>query len=101
VRELENVIERAAILSTTGEIAEDDIASSSVDGIATHAAGAASPADAESSATLREVERQQIVRALLEAQGNRSHAARALGIERKTLYKKAQRLGIDLNAPGR
>ena len=99
VRELENVIERAAILSTTGEIAEDDIASASVDGIATHAADAADPEDAEASATLREVERQQIVRALLDAQGNRTHAARALGIERKTLYKKAQRLGIDLDAP--
>ena len=99
VRELENVIERAAILSTTGDIAEDDVACASVEGIATHAADAASPVDVESGATLREVEREQIVRALLEAQGNRTHAARALGIERKTLYKKAQRLGIDLDAP--
>jgi DNA-binding NtrC family response regulator len=100
VRELENVIERAAILSTTGEIAEDDIVGASVEGIVTHAADAAGPAEVESGATLREVERGQIVRALLEAQGNRTHAARALGIERKTLYKKAQRLGIDLDAPG-
>jgi DNA-binding NtrC family response regulator len=99
VRELENVIERAAILSNTGEIAEDDLASASGYGIVTHVAAAASPEDAETGATLREVERQQIVRALLDAQGNRSHAARSLGIERKTLYKKAQRLGIDLDDP--
>jgi transcriptional regulator of acetoin/glycerol metabolism len=44
------------------------------------------------------MERQHIVRALREADGNKSLAARRLGIERKTLYKKARRLGIDLEA---
>jgi two-component system response regulator HydG/two-component system response regulator AtoC len=93
VRELENLIERAAILSTTGEISAEDIERAS-------GAGALSSAKVvEPATTLKEVERQQIMRALHEAQGNRSLAARSLGIERKTLYKKAQRLGIDLDAP--
>jgi DNA-binding NtrC family response regulator len=93
VRELENLIERAAILSTTGEISAEDIERAS-------GAGALSSAKVvEPATTLKEVERQQIMRALREAQGNRSLAARKLGIERKTLYKKAQRLGIDLEAP--
>ena len=93
VRELENLIERAAILSTTGEISAEDIEQAS-------GAGALSGAKVEEPATtLKEVERQQIMRALREAQGNRSLAARKLGIERKTLYKKARRLGIDLDAP--
>ncbi len=93
VRELENLIERAAILSTTGEITAEDIEQAS-------RAGALSGANVEEPATtLKEVERQQIMRALREAGGNRSLAARKLGIERKTLYKKAQRLGIDLEAP--
>ena len=108
VRELENVIERAAILSTTGEIAADDIENASVAGIlseknslaSTQVTGATDTGTASTGGTtLKEVERQQIIRALLEAQGNRSLAARNLGIERKTLYKKAQRLGIDLDAP--
>ena len=99
VRELENVIERAAILSTTGEILEDDVADVSADSTPAHASSADRPEDAEANATLRDVERQQIVRALLEAKGNRTHAARTLGIERKTLYKKAERLGIDLDDP--
>ena len=121
VRELENVIERAAILSTTGEIGEDDIESANGVGVfirdekqspeaqsadtcpevtesSDRAVGASTTPIAGT--TLKDVERQQIVRALQEAQGNRSLAARNLGIERKTLYKKAQRLGIDLDAPG-
>ena len=94
VRELENLIERAAILSTTGEISAEDIERAS-------GAGALSSAKVVEPATttLKEVERQQIMRALHEAQGNRSLAARKLGIERKTLYKKARRLEIDLDAP--
>jgi DNA-binding NtrC family response regulator len=93
VRELENLIERAAILSTTGEVTAEDVEQAS-------SAGALSGAKVEEAATtLKEVERKQIMRALREAGGNRSLAARKLGIERKTLYKKAQRLGIDLEAP--
>ena len=93
VRELENLIERAAILSTTGEITAEDVERAS-------GAGALSSVKREDSdTTLKGVERQQIVRALRESEGNRSLAARNLGIERKTLYKKARRLGIDLDAP--
>ncbi len=100
VRELENLIERAAILSATGEISAGDVERAS-------SAGALSSANPlpvvakveETDATLKGAERQQIVRALREAAGNRSQAARTLGIERKTLYKKARRLGINLDAP--
>jgi DNA-binding NtrC family response regulator len=42
------------------------------------------------------MERQHILRVLQEHAGNKSKTARALGIERKTLYQKARRLGIDL-----
>ena len=95
VRELENLIERAAILSTTGEVTADDVErASSVGALSTTAAKVETV-----STTLKGAERQQIVRALREAAGNRSLAARNLGIERKTLYKKARRLGIDLDAP--
>jgi len=36
----------------------------------------------------------RIAQALREAQGNRSAAARALGIGRRTLYTKMQKLGV-------
>jgi DNA-binding NtrC family response regulator len=93
VRELENLIERAAILSNTDKITAEDVER------ACSAGALSSTKVAEAVTTLKGAERQQIVRALREAQGNRSLAARNLGIERKTLYKKARRLGIDLDAP--
>ena len=107
VRELENVIERAAILSSTGEVAEYDIERAGDAGIF-HQRSARADSHTEdgtetdtgvSGGTLKDVERMQIAKALREAQGNRSLAARNLGIERKTLYKKARRLGVNLDAP--
>jgi len=47
--------------------------------------------------TLKELERRHLEAILRRSEGNRSQAARILGIERKTLYRKAQRLGIDLD----
>jgi len=95
VRELENFIERAAILSITEEITPEDIDSRDN-------AGLLSVAEfVEPDSSLKTAEREQILRALRESEGNRSLAARKLGIERKTLYKKAERLGIDLDAPDR
>jgi len=99
VRELENLIERAAILSATGEITAEDVQRASSAGALSNATPAPAAKVAETDTTLKGAERQQIVRALREAAGNRSMAARTLGIERKTLYKKARRLGIDLDAP--
>ena len=47
-----------------------------------------------SSTTLAETERRAIVRALRQARGNRSQAARALGIDRSTLRRKLSVHGI-------
>ena len=43
-------------------------------------------------------ERERIAQALLIEGGNRSRAARALGISRNQLYRKIERLGIDIPA---
>ncbi len=47
--------------------------------------------------TLKELERRHLEATLRRCEGNRSRAARILGIERKTLYRKAERLGIALD----
>ena len=81
VRQLRNVLERAAILCEGSVIEDVDLPSA--------AAGAAPP-----SLALEELERDAIVRALAATQGNRRRAAQALGIGLRTLYEKLKRYGV-------
>ena len=46
-------------------------------------------------ATLSDVEERALLRALQRAQGNKSEAARLLGLKRTTFLDKLRRLGID------
>jgi two-component system response regulator AtoC len=98
VRELENTVNRLAIFAPTGRVTLADIEAES-----RRSSEEREPADTASPTPdrLLEVERQHILRVLKQTRGNRSEAARRLGIERKTLYKKALRLGIDLLDTGR
>ncbi len=87
VRELENVIERVAVLKTDALISGDDF----------HFLKCS---NADSDLNLNElnlVERDKIIEIMRESRGNKTEAARRLGIERKSLYRKAKRLGIDLD----
>ena len=96
VRELENLIERLAIFTATGQITAQE-----VERERTERSGAARGSENSASTLggkLEEIERQEILRVLREAKGNKSLAARMLGIERKTLYEKARRLAIDLQS---
>ncbi len=97
VRELENVVQRAAV--DLGTLAD-------AEGLRTllHGAPRATVPDQRQPAigddlTLEELERRHIEAVLLRTGGNRTRAAKILGIERKSLYRKAQRLGIELD-PG-
>ena len=47
--------------------------------------------------TLKDLERRHIEAVLRSCEGNRTRAAEILGIERKSLYRKAERLGIALD----
>jgi transcriptional regulator of acetoin/glycerol metabolism len=47
---------------------------------------------------LVDTERQAVLRALEEAEGNRTRAARTLGISRQTLYTKMSKYGIGARA---
>jgi len=92
VRELENFIERLSIFCASGEIGVGDVEREA----STKRKAPAIAALGEGNATLQDMERQHILRVLEETHGNKARAARALGIERKTLYEKAKRMGIDL-----
>ncbi|MGE0593607.1 MAG: sigma 54-interacting transcriptional regulator [Vicinamibacterales bacterium] len=102
VRQLRNEIQRAVAMSAPGATIEPEHLSAE---LAAPAAGvsattspgqlAPSPGSTEILARLVEqVERQAISAAMERSHGNVTHAARALGLTRRGLYLKMQRLGI-------
>lgn len=84
VRQLQHMIERLVILAPGGRITEDAVE---------EAIRASSPKE-EPGETLAEAEAEQIRKVLAATGGNKSRAARILGIERKTLYRKLERMGL-------
>ncbi len=96
VRELENLIERLAIFAATDEISAEEVERER--SRRNEPSSASENSAASLPGKLQEMERQEILRVLRESRGNKSLAARKLGIERKTLYEKARRLAIDLQS---
>jgi DNA-binding NtrC family response regulator len=89
IRELRNVIERALLLSGTA----DEIGSAL---LPPEIAGRDAPHATEGAdLSLEEVERRHIALVVAHHGGNRSRAARSLGISRATLYDKLARYGLD------
>jgi two-component system response regulator AtoC len=88
VRELENVIERAVIMSVRGKIEAEDLGF--------HGSGSRGSNDLKDAvrSTTAEIEKQAIIKALAECDGNRSKAARKLGISRRTIINKIAQYGI-------
>ena len=94
VRELKNMLERAITFNDTGVIAPEELEF----GDQEDAPGTAESAKAEAGAgSLDAMERDHIIKVLKETGGNKKKAAEILGIERRTLYNKAKRLGIDFS----
>ncbi|RME76963.1 MAG: sigma-54-dependent Fis family transcriptional regulator, partial [Planctomycetota bacterium] len=88
VRELRNIVERCLIFCR-----DEVVAPQALPAEVRAAAGAGEEASG-GVLTLEESERRQIVRALEAADGNKTKAARMLGIDRTTLYAKLRRYGI-------
>lgn len=86
LRELRNVLERALLLARGREVLDLAVLPPDVRGRPGAGAG-----DLRS---LEEVERDHIVQTLRVVRGNRTHAARVLGISRATLIKKIKDYGL-------
>jgi transcriptional regulator with GAF, ATPase, and Fis domain len=104
VRELENVMQRAVVVAegplvTLEELPEEVLRA--VDGAppAAWPEGDGAPAPARGVRRERHQryrhEREQILRALAAAGGNKAEAARALGLARSTLISRLKKLGLD------
>ena len=100
MRELRNAIERAILLCDGGLITREHLPFAALQ-------GAASPVRARPAADggpftepfaggldLEAMERGYVERALRDARGNKSKAARSLGITRAQLYSRIQKFGL-------
>jgi two-component system response regulator AtoC len=105
VRQLENFIERLVVFSEKPLIGAGDVERELVQkpqfktqSTGTQSQLGAPPAPASVGPlveAVRVAERHALVTALKKAAGNRSVAARVLGVSRATLYNKLRELGID------
>lgn len=91
IRELRNVLERAALLSKEGTIHSADLALPDATRLLPQAGAS------QLELTLEQVERQHIVRTLKHENGSVDKAAVRLGIPRSTLYSKLKQHGIVLD----
>jgi two-component system response regulator PilR (NtrC family) len=91
VRELENVLERAVTLCTTGTIAEGDLSLKQAAG----SENAVSAANAGLDGQVEDVQRQAIVEALEKTRYNKTAAAKLLGLSFRQLRYRIKKLGID------
>jgi DNA-binding NtrC family response regulator len=87
VRELENVVERAVALAPGPIVEEGDLPEKL---LGAHRPGPSAPGPRQGP-TLDDLIRERVLRALGEARGNKSEAARMLGVPRRTLYRMLER----------
>ncbi|HJV92002.1 MAG TPA: sigma-54 dependent transcriptional regulator [Azonexus sp.] len=91
VRELENILERATALSS-GDLIEADDLHLELEEMAGEAVGRGSETLDD---YLNRLERQAILEALQKTEGNRTAAARLLGVTFRSMRYRLERLGID------
>ncbi len=94
VRELRNVIERAILLESKDLILPEHLPGELLKGRAPHGSILGSSWAEGMPISLKEAERRAIAEALSWAGGNKSKAARALGITRQTLRQKLKAYGM-------
>jgi two-component system response regulator AtoC len=92
VRELRNVLERALVLS----LGEETILPEHLPPeVRTPSPSSAPVREHQTVMTLQEMERRHIERTLVMLDGNRTHAAEAMGISRATLHNKIRLFGLE------
>jgi len=91
VRELENLIERMVVFSRSTVVDVRDLPPT-----VTPRAPALEKRLFDDLPTLEEIERRYLVHVLEQGAGNRTRAAEVMGIDRRTLYRMAERFGIPL-----
>ncbi len=93
VRELRNTIERAVILSRSNYIDIDDITILRADGSEPEF-NSTEDRFLDGQTALTDIEKAAVLKTLQSTNGNKSEAARRLGVTRRTLHQKLKKYGI-------
>lgn len=97
VRELRNLVERACIMADGEFLSVQDVTPASAHVSSPPRTGETPPAQrvaGDSPERLSDVERDHIVSVLRSTHGNKAQAARVLGVSRRALYRRLERLGL-------
>jgi DNA-binding NtrC family response regulator len=97
IRELRNMVERLMLLATDGHVDLTTVQLAIPKGLTAAASGLAITSGPLAE-RVQSFEREVILAELKRSHHNMSMAAKSLGLERSHLYKKAEQLGIDLQA---
>ncbi len=97
VRQLENCIERAVALTRFESLRVEDLPERVRDFVSERIS--LGDVDHEHMLTLEELERRYIERVLKVSNGNKAQAARTLGLDRRTLYRKLERYEKEAAGP--
>jgi two-component system response regulator HydG len=92
VRELENCMERAVALTRYDQVTVEDLPEKVRNYQSSHVVVASD--DPSELLPMQEVERRYIQRVLKSVGGNKTQAAKVLGFDRRTLYRKLERYGL-------
>ena len=100
VRELENTIEHAALYARGSVITPEDLPEKIRRHTRSLEASGRQQALFDDLPTLEELERRYLLHVLQAVGGSRTRAAEVMAIDRRTLYRMAERYGIKLKEPG-
>ena len=91
IRELENKLEQASIISSDGTIKDKDL---KISGELTTELTFTSETEIKGDKPLSEIEKMYILKVMEKTRGNKQRAAEILKIDRKTLYKKLREYNL-------
>lgn len=99
VRQLINALERAKILADDQEILLDDLPHEVIDNAESASPGETRAAEAPMSDELAALQRAHVLEILNRERGNKARTARALGVNRRSLYRMLEKYGIHGSEP--
>jgi two-component system, NtrC family, response regulator AtoC len=95
VRELRSAVERAVVFCRKDQIALKDLPPEVRGGLGQTGPGSRPLSVADRQMTVQEAEKQLIIRALQDSEGNRTDAAKKLGMSRRTLHRKLHKYQLE------